>query len=79
MVHIHSLMPIMNIMTAIDKLDNLSDHQLKLMIQQCQADIVNYKKSIKNYSEAKMKKYGIPYLNKLEKRKMLFENKLYKV
>ena len=66
----------MNIHTGLEKIDKLSDSQLKQLIRQCQIEIDNYYKCSVNDSEKDKIKYGIPYLNRLEKRKMLFENKL---
>lgn len=64
--------------TALRKLKKLSQPQLERCIQQCQVDIDNYKLAIRNYDEAKMRKYGLPHLVSLQEVQTAFVNELGK-
>lgn len=63
----------MNIHKALKEIDTLSKEELKHCIQRVNIDIEHYKMAIKNYSPYKMKNYGIPYLQELNRRKKQFE------
>ncbi len=66
----------MNIRTALEKIDSLSIEELRHMSQLCEIEIINYEKSIKNYDELMMERYGLPYLSRLKERKQEFDNRI---
>ena len=49
---------------------------LEHRIQLKQDEIINYKRVIENYPVDRMKKYGIPYLQKLQNELTIFINEL---
>lgn len=67
----------MTLYNAIKKIDSLSEDELEHCIQLSIIEIVNYDNVTKNYSPAKMEKYGIPYKKKLIEQRRAFEDKLY--
>jgi len=66
----------MNIYTALSKLKKLSIEELKHIIFLYDVEIENYKLCIVNYSEYKMKRFGIPYLNILKSRQQTVKDEL---
>ena len=62
--------------TALQKIDELSKCELMHCIQQMDIEINYYHQCIKNYPPERLEKYGIPYLEKLEKEKQTFVDKL---
>jgi len=66
----------MTIETALKKIDTLSKEELIHCIQRIDTEIKYYKFCIRNYSPDKMKKYGIPFIKRLETKRETFNNKL---
>lgn len=51
----------------VTKLHEFKDGEIDHMIQQSDTEILNYKFSISNYDEVKMRDFGLPFLVRLEK------------
>ena len=69
----------MTIYKALQKIDALTKEELIHCIQRMDAYIIDYKEVIKNYPDERMKKYGIPYMERLKKQKQKFVDSLSKL
>jgi hypothetical protein len=65
----------MNIHTALEKIESLTKGELLHCIQRMDIEIENYKVCMRNYTEYKMKRFGLPYMIKLKKQKKQFLEK----
>ncbi len=62
----------MTIETALGKIDALTECELKHCIQRIDEEINYYYICIKNYNSERLKKYGLPYLKRLEDKRKRF-------
>jgi hypothetical protein len=69
----------MTIATALQKLDSLTESELKHCIQRMDVEIDYYNKCIKNYDPVKLEKYGFPYLKRLDDQRQKFIDQLNKL
>jgi hypothetical protein len=66
----------MTILTALEKIKELSVDELKHCIQLTDNDIEFYKYCIRNYQTDRMTKFGIPHMKRLDERKKAFQDEL---
>lgn len=69
----------MNILTAVEKVNELTVKELEQAIQTCDIHIVKYQFAIRNYDEHLMKTIGEPYLYRLVTRKDVFVKRLEEI
>lgn len=59
----------MHINTAMERLESLTEHELKNLLKQVEDQISRYLYTCRNYAPDKMQKYGTPHLNILEEKR----------
>ncbi len=69
----------MKIRTALERIESLSKEELIHFVYLADIEIASHHKCTENYDEAKMKKFGTPFLNGLHENKKRFEDRLREI
>jgi hypothetical protein len=68
----------MHINKALDKVDELTEYELRHFVQLIDVEIDTYRRVIANYPQDRIEKYGVSYLAKLKQRRDVFAAELSK-